>query len=356
VACDIYLWTITPGETRSRQHVAMLTVRDVEFGGASVNGDNCLNIDISVTPNGDPITVRTQQGEEPAALTWLSLAARIWTTQIPRQPLGRVVIEEQGMPSLTGARCQASTWRWVIGASDVAVVERIRAMQPDSPLHLAVEVEGIVKVTHARSGQLVNVITLRGEASGLLLEMPKWDRLLKSLGYAVNGPAQAIADRATTEHPSWRAATLVTDMARAHYRNGEDYDALRDVLSGLEVLVTAPYNLASWKPLLEQLPKQKADGIAELLSGLATYCNKIGHHRDRERRDADGSLPAQPLDHWETDLIIGAAQFVLTYALRLRAAGLLTVPPPPAAKTTAPAPETPGGQAAGTTASEDAPV
>lgn len=38
-----------------------------------------------------------------------------------------------------------------------------------------------------------------------------------------------------------------------------------------------------------------------------------------------------PLDHWEADLMVGAAQLVLTYAIRLRSAGTLVEPPPPTA-------------------------
>jgi hypothetical protein len=34
-----------------------------------------------------------------------------------------------------------------------------------------------------------------------------------------------------------------------------------------------------------------------------------------------------PLDHWEADLVVGAAQFVTAYALRLRMAGILADKP-----------------------------
>ncbi len=85
----------------------------------------------------------------------------------------------------------------------------------------------------------------------------------------------------------------------------------------------APYNADSWKTRLKDLPPQKADGIAQLLSGLATYCNKVGHHRSRAGRNAAGDLPPMPLEHWEADLTLGAAQFITSYANRLQANGTL---------------------------------
>jgi hypothetical protein len=68
-------------------------------------------------------------------------------------------------------------------------------------------------------------------------------------------------------------------------------------------------------------------GIAALLSGLATYCNKVGHHSDREWRDESGDLQPMPLDQWEADLAVAVSQFALTYALRLRQGGLLLQTP-----------------------------
>lgn len=329
MASDIYLWRTTPGQVGgSRRHVAMLTIRDVDYNGASVQGDPCLNIDVSPTP-GDPIMVRTPNGDQPATLTWVSMDAQIWTTHIPRQRLGRAVISPEAMPGINDTQRSPWPWHWLIRAKDVELVERLRAIQPDSPLQLSAEVEGLVKVTLGETGQILDIITLRGESTGnIVLEMPKWDRMMTRLGFSVKSPALGFTDRAAAEHPSWQLAMQVTERAQTHYRNGEDYDALRDCLAGLEALVTAPYHVASWRPLLRELPGQKADGIAQLLSGLATYCNKIGHHRDRQRRDADGNLPAQPLDHWEADLIIGAAQYLLAYAIRLRVTGQLTTPTP----------------------------
>jgi hypothetical protein len=328
MACDISLWIVTPGEQQARRHVGIFSIRDVEFRGQTVEMDKCLDIDVEMLPRSQPVQLTRGDSPVPAAFVWLALAAEIWTTQPPRRRVGRIVIDEQGMLEVGTGHAGPARWRWVVQPDDVETVERVRAAQPSSPLYFDLQVEGIVKMIDRQSGQIADIVTIRGSGSQLSIEHSKWDRLLGSLGYGTPPSLSALAGRAATDHPSWEFAEKALAAARTHHRAGEDYDALRDCLSSLEMLVTAPYNVASWKPLLTALPGQKATGIAELLSGLATYCNKIGHHRDRQRRDSDGNLPPQPLDHWETDLILGATQFLLAYALRLRLAGDLTESPP----------------------------
>jgi hypothetical protein len=167
----------------------------------------------------------------------------------------------------------------------------------------------------------------------LVIELSQWERLLQNLEYSLPPSHPALAGLPSLDHPSWKDATARLQNARSHHRSGEDYDALRECLSALEAVVHAPYNKESWKQRLTKLPDQKAEGLAELFSGVATYCNRVGHHRDRNARNAAGDLAPMPLDHWEADLMLGAAQFVLTYAIRLRTAGMLVEPPP---KATAP--------------------
>jgi hypothetical protein len=75
--------------------------------------------------------------------------------------------------------------------------------------------------------------------------------------------------------------------------------------------------------LLEEMPDQKADGLAKLFSGFATFCNKIGHHRDRSQRDAAGNLTAMPLNHSEANIAVAIAQYILMYPLRLWTEGIL---------------------------------
>src|SRR5258708_25766696 len=318
MARDISLGILTPGQQQARRHAGTFSLRDVELRGQTVGMDKILNMDVAMLPSIQPVQLTRGDFRVPAAFVWLALAAEIWTTQPPRRRVGRIVIDKQGMLEAGATHAGPARWRWVVQPEDVETVERVRAAQPSSPLYFDVQVEGIAKVIDRQSGQTADIVTLRGSGSQLSIEHSKWDRLLGSLGYGTSRSLAALAGRGATDHPSWEFAEKALAAARTHHRAREDYDALRDCLSSLEMLVTAPYSVASWKPLLTALPGQKATGIAELLSGLATYCNKIGHHRDRQRRDSDGNLPPQPLDHWEADLILGAMQFVLAHAVRLR--------------------------------------
>jgi hypothetical protein len=152
---------------------------------------------------------------------------------------------------------------------------------------------------------------------------------MQYLEYKLPPSHAALAGLSSIQHPSWADATKRLGDARSHLRAGEDYDALRDCLSTLESLVSPPYTADAWKKRLASLPDQKATGLAALFSGMATYCNKVGHHRSRQERDAGNDFQQMPLDHWEADLAVGAAQFVTAYALRLRMAGLLVDAPTP---------------------------
>jgi hypothetical protein len=93
-------------------------------------------------------------------------------------------------------------------------------------------------------------------------------------------------------------------------------------------LVSAPYDAQSWKSRLTSVQDEKADGLPALLSGFATYCNKIGHHRERQNRNDAEDFPVMPLDHREADLAVAVAQYLLTCASRLRSDGVLSTTPP----------------------------
>ena len=331
MSADVSLYLGQPGaQDRMAPCVGQFVVRGVSSSGQTNQGQKCLDLEVEALPPQQQLTANRNNVTTPLTVSWLQLAVALHTSQIPQRRIGRVLIDDAGMLPLGASRSGPIRWLWEVLPEDVEMVEAARAVQPAAPIYFQVDVRGIAKLLDSNGGA-VDIVSIRGATSQLVVELSQWERLLQQLGYSLPPSQSLLAGAATLEHPSWKEATTRLANARSHHRSGEDYDALRECLSSLEAVVHAPYNKESWKRQLASLPEQKADGIAELLSGLATYCNRVGHHRDRVDRNAAGDLSAMPLEHWETDVVLGSAQFVLAYAVRLRGAGILKEPPPPVA-------------------------
>jgi hypothetical protein len=308
------------------QLVGEMVIREVNSIRQNTWGQKCLVLEVEAYPPGRQVSIGPNQGQTPPPLEWIQLDVELRINQAPQWMIGRVIIDDAGMlPIGASARSGPVSWLWELLVEDVERVEMARAAQPNAPIFFLVEVHGIAKLVEP-SGRF-DVVAVWGETPLLSVEVSKWERLLQQLGYSVPPSHLGLAGPACLEHPSWREAMKRLDNARLHHRSGEDYDALRVCLSALEAVVSNPYKADSWKRRLTSLPDQKAEGIAELLSGLATYCNKIGHHRSLADRDDAGDLLVMPLDHWEADVVLGSAQFTLSYALRLREQGILTEEP-----------------------------
>jgi len=335
---DVNLYLMKPGEqTYSSQAVGGLVIRGIEFSGQVYESQRCLDIGVESHPPSQALTTNIGNQERPVAFTWLQLTAEIWTRNAPRHRIGHIHIEQKGMLPLGPSRSAPSSWLWELRPEDVERVEQSRSNQANAPLIFQLEVTGIAKVVDAATGQFLgDIVPLRASNPQLTMELSHWERLMQYMDYKVPPTQVAMAGLSSVQHPSWNDAATRLESARSHLRAGEDYDALRKCLSTLESLVTPPYAASAWKERLKALPEQKATGLAELFAGMATYCNKVGHHRSRDERNASEDLPQMPLDHWEADLAVGAAQFVTAYALRLRMSGILgDAPPAPTAATEA---------------------
>ena len=100
------------------------------------------------------------------------------------------------------------------------------------------------------------------------------------------------------------------------------YDALRQCLSVIESYTDVgngrggPYSPKVWEEFLSDITEQKRDGITGLLTGVSTYLNKVGHHRNSKLKD-NGNLPAVPVDQYEAELMIGVSHLVVAYLERL---------------------------------------
>lgn len=334
---DVTLYLMKPGEqTYSSQAVGCLVIRGIEFSGQAYESQRCLDIGVESHPPSQALTTTGGNEERPVAFTWLQLTADIWTRSAPRHRIGHIHIDEKGMLPLGPSRSVRSSWLWELRPEDVELVELNRSNEANAPLIFQLEVTGVAKVVDAATGQFLgDVVPVRASNTKLTVELSHWERLMQYMEYKVPPTQAALAGLSSVQHPSWNDAARRLEPARSHLRAGEDYDALRKCLSTLESLVSPPYAASAWKERLKAVPEQKATGLAELFSGMATYCNKVGHHRSRDDRDAAEDLPQMPLDHWEADLAVGTAQFVTAYALRLRISGALGDAPP----TPAPAPE-----------------
>lgn len=335
MSADVSLYLGQPGaQNHMAPCVGQIVVRGVSSSGQTHRGQQCLDLEVEALPPNQQLTVERDHVQTPLTVGWLQLNVELRTNRIPQRTIGRVLIDDAGMLPIGPSRSGPARWLWELLPEDVEQVEMARAVSPTAPIYFQVDVRGIAKLFDP-NGSAVDVVSIRGATSQLVVELSQWERLLQQLDYSLPPSHPALAGLPSLEHPSWKDATTRLNNARSHHRSGEDYDALRECLSALEAVVHAPYHKESWKQQLASLPEQKAEGIAELFSGIATYCNRVGHHRGRKDRNVVGDLSPMPLDHWEADLVVGAAQFVLTYAIRLRSAGMLVESSPPAETTDA---------------------
>lgn len=331
MTADVSLYLGQPGaQNRMAPCVGQIVVRGVGASGQTHQGQKCLDLEVEALPATQQLTIERNHVQTPLTVGWLQLDVELRTNQIPQRTIGSVLIDDAGMLPIGPSRSGPARWLWELLPEDVERVEMARAVQPAAPIYFQVDVRGIAKLLDP-DGSAVDVVTIRGATSQLIVELSQWERLLHQLDYSLPPSHPALAGLPSLEHPSWKDATTRLQNARSHHRSGEDYDALRECLSALEAVVHAPYNKESWKRQLASLPEQKAEALAELFSGIATYCNRVGHHRDRSERNTAGDLSPMPLEHWEADLMVGTAQFVLAYAVRLRSVGILKEPPPPEA-------------------------
>jgi hypothetical protein len=329
MATDLQLYLVKPGDQGySNQTVGRFSVRSIECSGQTVGSMRCLGIEVEAHGPQSPLGFKDEKGiEHPLIVSWLQLGITVATNSTPRRDVGKVHVDQRGMLPFVSGTSGRSTWTWEVTQEDVETVERTRSGQAAAPISLYFNVTGIAKLID-ESGRFLDLVPIQCADAYHQMELSHWERLISALGYGVPPSQAALVGTATQEHPSWGDAERRLANARSHLRKGEDYDALRQSLSAIEALVTAPYNVNSWKPLLIALPAQKADGLAELLSGFATFCNRIGHHRERSSRDGSGDLATMPLDHWEADIAVALAQYVLTYASRLRMGHVLAEAPP----------------------------
>jgi len=333
MATDVTLYLLKPGDqTYPTQAVGRYSIREIE-SGQTLDSMKYLGIEVEAREPQPPLMVPDADGQlHPLTVLWLQLEVTVFTQTASRRQVGLVHIDQEDMLPLGPGSVGRAIWKWEVRPEDLEVVDQARSTQPTAPIYFRVDISGIGKLVDD-TGRLRDLVAVRSYKPQIKVELSQWDRLLQTLGYSTPPSEAALVSRGSREHRAWTEATERLTNARLHLRHGEDYDALRECLSTLEGLLSAPYNAASWKTHLTSLQDQKAAGLAELFSGFATFCNKVGHHRSRNDRNVATDLAQMPLDHWETELALGIAQFMTTYALRLRSSGVLAEQSAPEPKT-----------------------
>ncbi len=200
-------------------------------------------------------------------------------------------------------------WVWHLAAEEVARLEQKRG---GHDLHLQLRCSGL-GLAPDRSGN-PQLVPIRGSGN-VSVPTSTWERILTNvLEYQ---PARWLELPLHSSHwPNWDRTVSQLQAAIGHLARGETHDVLRECLDLLERRRPAPYNRDSWRGVFEVDP-HKEEGLQLLVSGIAGYLNKVGHHRHRTVRDASGNLLRTTVDQWEAEVAVALTQLLVAYLERL---------------------------------------
>lgn len=203
-------------------------------------------------------------------------------------------------------------WDWIFDSNDISALERIRY----GDMHFTIEVKAIVEVRENGN----KIIPITGSQQIRIFETD-WIKFIRHFGYSTKYgmtlPQSLLNDKC------WIQAYEQLDLAREHMQRGMTYDALRQCLSTIESYMDygkdrgGPYSEKVWDELLGDITPQKKDAIIKLITGVSTYLNKVGHHRNSKQKD-NGNLVPIAIDNYEAELLLGISQLIVTYLEKLK--------------------------------------
>lgn len=198
------------------------------------------------------------------------------------------------------------TWDWVFDSNDISAIEVVRS----GDIVFEIEAKAIVEISE--NGNMTIPIIGREQVR---FSESDWISFIGNLGYStkygMSLPPSLLNDKC------WIQAYELLDDAREHMQRGKTYDALRQCLSTIESYMDygkergGPYSEIVWEELLQDITPQKKDGILKLITGVSTYLNRVGHHRNSKLKD-NGNLTTIPLNQYEAELMLGISQLVVT--------------------------------------------
>jgi hypothetical protein len=268
---------------RPREGIASALIEEIEVGDFGADDRGAVTI-----PVGDPQNVSI-----------VMLAAEV---EYNGRPLGRLYLNDWLITNPRGP------WRWFIDRVQLSSIEDTRG---GSDLVLAIRGTGIGNVALTDGESEMSAIYC-----GMHTTVPHstWERILTQLKYE---PAVALYLPKSLAHwPEWQHAILASQDAVRVVSRGETHSALQRCLGLLEKLHAAPYAPESWVGFFD-VDKSKEVGLKALIAGVATYLNKVGHHRSRTERDATGDLVQSSVDHYEAEILVAMTQLILAYIQRL---------------------------------------
>jgi hypothetical protein len=204
------------------------------------------------------------------------------------------------------------TWDWVFDSNDISAIEGIRSGNID----FEIEAKAIVEISE--NGNMTIPIIGREQVR---FSESEWISFIGHFGYSTKYGMSL--SPSLLNDKCWIQAYELLGDAREHMQRGKTYDALRQCLSTIESFMDygkergGPYSEKVWEELLQDITPQKKDGILKLITGISTYLNRVGHHRNSKLKD-NGNLATIPLDQYEAELMLGISQLVVTYLERLK--------------------------------------
>ena len=202
-----------------------------------------------------------------------------------------------------------NSWEWVLDSNDISTLEGVRT----GDVGFEIEIKAIVEI----SEKGITTIPIIGSEQVRFSESD-WISYIGHFGYStkygLSLPPSLLNDS------NWLQSYQHLVDAREHMQRGKTNDALRQCLSVMESFIDSdkrggPYSDKVWDELLDGVIPQKKEGIVRLFSGVATYLNMVGHHRNRQK--VNGNLPPVPIDQYEAELMVGVSQLIVTYMERL---------------------------------------
>jgi len=200
-------------------------------------------------------------------------------------------------------------WRWILPPSEL---EQIEERQRGNDLSLTLKCHGIVSLMDQGSTP-PPWIPVHG-ATQLQVPRSEWESVLVQLGYE---PAHYLTLPVESQHwPNWAETVREMEAAVRALARGETHEALRHCLMLFEKQKSAPYQAESWKGVFD-VDSQKERALSELISGIATYLNLVGHHYSKTERDSRGNLRQSAVDQFEAEVMVAMTQLMIAYLHRL---------------------------------------